>query len=112
MHTTGTSKARVESVSEPDAPKSFEERARFEDLLEFPTAFTFRVVAAALPRVARDATASLERMTGTTASVLSTQPSRTGKWSVYRIGTTVASADQIRAAYDMLAKIDGVRMVL
>ena len=99
-------------MSNPESPKSFEERARFEDLLDFPTAFTFRVVAAAIPRVARDATARLERMTGASASVLSTQPSRTGKWSVYRIETTVASADQIRDAYDMLAKIDGVRMVL
>ena len=99
-------------MSESDASKSFEERARFEDLLEFPTAFTFRVVAAAIPRVARDATASLERMTGASAKVVSTQPSRTGKWSVYRIETTVASASQIRSAYDMLAKIDGVRMVL
>ena len=99
-------------MSDPDAPKSFEERARFEDLLEFPTAFTFRVVAAALPGVVRDCTAQLERLTGEGAKLLSTKPSRTGKWSVYRIETTVSSADQIRVAYDLLAAVSGVRMVL
>ena len=63
-------------MSNPESPKSFEERARFEDLLDFPTAFTFRVVAAAIPRVARDATARLERMTGASASVLPMTKSR------------------------------------
>ena len=106
------SRPRGSAVSDSDAPKSFEERARFEDLLEFPTAFTFRVVAAASPRIAHDATACLERLTGGAAVVLSTKPSRTGKWSVYRLQATVASADDIRTAYDLLAKVSGVRMVL
>ena len=99
-------------MSESDAPKSFEERARFEDLLEFPTEFTFRVVAAASPMVSRDSMACLERLTGTSAHVLSTKPSRTGKWSVYRVQATVNSAAEIRTAYDLLAKVAGVRMVL
>ena len=99
-------------MSESDEAKTFEERARFEDLLEFPTEFTFRVVAAASPQVARDSTECLERLTGMSVSILSTNPSRTGKWSVYRVQATVASADQIRTAYDELAKVSDVRMVL
>ncbi len=87
-------------------------KARFEDLLEFPNAFTFRVVCAALPRAAANAVESLERLTGRSAAVVSTQPSRTGKWTVFRIQVEVANADQIRSAYTLLTELSGVRMVL
>lgn len=99
-------------MPDDQAPAKGEKQARFEDLLEFPTAFKFRVVCAALPKVAERATACLERITGSAASVVGTQPSRNGTWQVVRVETTVVSADQIRLAYDELAKVDGVRMVL
>jgi len=99
-------------VSASNEAEGGQKKARFEDLLEFPTSFVFRVVCAALPRVSADAVACLERLTGTSATVVSTNPSRTGKWTVYRIETTVHSADEVRTAYDQLAAVSGVRMVL
>jgi len=90
----------------------WDKKARFEDLLEFPNAYTFRVVCAALPRAEADTTACLERLTGQPARVVSTKPSRTGKWTVLRVQVEVASADQIRHAYTLLDALDGVRMVL
>lgn len=85
---------------------------RFEELLEFPTPYVFRVICASLPRAAQDATACLERLTGLPAHVDSRQPSRNGRWTVYRVSTVVASADQLRRAYALLGEVDGVRMVL
>lgn len=99
-------------MSATDDSPGAEKKARFEDLLDFPTAFTFRVVCAALPRMAEDAARCLERLTGEAAVLTSSQPSRTGKWTVHRIEATVHDADQIRAAYTELAALSGVRMVL
>jgi putative lipoic acid-binding regulatory protein len=87
-------------------------KARFEDLLDYPNAFTFRVVCAALPRAESDTTECLERLTGQSATIVSTQASRTGKWTVFRIQVEVATADQIRTAYTVLNELDCVRMVL
>jgi putative lipoic acid-binding regulatory protein len=99
-------------VGDSDSTPQAGKQARFEDLLEFPTDFTFRVVAASLPQMAATAIGTVERLTGSPGKLLSTQPSRNGKWTVYRIETTVASADQIRTAYQVLSDIPGVRMVL
>ena len=95
-----------------DKPSDWNQRARFEELLEFPTAYTFRVVCASLPRAQAGATDCLERLTGQPAQVLSTQASRTGKWTVLRVRVEVSSGDQIREGYALLTELDGVRMVL
>jgi putative lipoic acid-binding regulatory protein len=93
-------------------PGQDQKQARFEDLLDFPTEFKFRVVCEARPGIAAQVTACLERLTGSTAAVRSTQPSRNGTWTVYRVETVVQSAVQIRTAYSELAAVEGVRMVL
>ena len=95
-----------DSSSPPDR------QARFEDLLEFPNAYTFRVVCAVLPRAQANVIDCLERLTGRSATLRSTRASRTGKWTVLRVEVEVSSADQIRLAYTLLDELDGVRMVL
>lgn len=102
----------MSEVPPEDGPSVGETKARFEELLEFPNAFTFRVVCAALPRAKAMTIDCLEGLTGRVATLRSTQPSRTGKWTVLRVQVEVSSADQIRQAYTLLNDLDGVRMVL
>lgn len=87
-------------------------KPRFEELLEFPADYTFRVVGEDGPHYSRTVTDCVERVVGRACRVVSQQPSKTGKWLVVRVATTVHSADEIRAVYGALDGVPSVRMVL
>ena len=85
---------------------------RFEDLLEFPTDFTFRAVCEAEPNILADCRAAVAEILSRPVSKTATQPSRKGNYVVVRLTATVLDADEIRAVYAGLDAVDGVRMVL
>ena len=85
---------------------------RFEDLLEFPCLFVFRVVAASGEQTRKGCEQTLKAVLSRPAEAVEVKPSSKGTYQVIRLGVTVISADEIRALYDALNAVDGVRMVL
>ncbi len=84
---------------------------RFEDLLEFPTEFTLRVIGASGDLPARAAERA-ERMLGRAVLSVDTAQSREGNWVVARVTVRVESAPELRELYALLHGMEGVRMVL
>lgn len=85
---------------------------RFEELLEFPCLFVFRVVAHNGQQTRLACEAVLRDMLSRPAEGVEVKPSSKGNYQVIRLGVTVISADEIRALYTALNEVDGVRMVL
>ena len=85
---------------------------RFEELLEFPCLFVFRVVAHTGEQVRMACEAALQELLDRPAEGVEIKPSSKGNYQVIRIGVTVISADEIRALYAVFNDVDGVRMVL
>lgn len=85
---------------------------RFEELLDFPCTFVFRVVAHTGERTRTACEAVLQTLLARPAEGVEVKPSSKGNYQVIRLGVTVISADEIRALYTALNDVDGVRMVL
>jgi len=85
---------------------------RFEDSLDFPAAYTFRVVSDADEAICTLCVAVITEMLSRAPSRVVCQPSRSGTFAVYRITATVDAAEQIRAIYDTLIDVEGVRTLL
>ena len=85
---------------------------RFEELLEFPCLFVFRVVAHTGEQTRLACEAVLQDLLSRPAEGVEIKPSSKGNYQVIRLGVTVISADEIRALYTALNDVDGVRMVL
>ena len=85
---------------------------RFEELLEFPCLFVFRVVAPAGEQIRQACEAVLQDLLSRPAEGVEIKPSSKGNYQVIRIGVTVISADEIRALYTAFHEVEGVRMVL
>lgn len=85
---------------------------RIEDVLEFPCAFTFRIVADADDAIQTVCEATVVEITSHSVEETVVQKSRKGNFAVYRIRAMVDSADQIRAVYNTLVNIEGVRTLL
>ena len=83
---------------------------RFEDLLDFPCLFVFRVVAHQGARAACEE--KLREILSRPAEGVEIKPSSKGNYEVIRLGVTVISADEIRAVYAGMDTVEGVRMVL
>ena len=87
-------------------------RARFERLLDFPTLFVFRVVGVAREGFSTRCAAVAQEVIGRRIEALEVRPSSNGTYCSVRLGVMALSADELRAIYDALGKIDGVRLVL
>lgn len=84
----------------------------FEDLMEFPAQLTFRAVSSASAGVQAASEAALLAVLGRPADHVEIKESTGGKYWVIRLSATVENADEIRAAYQALHDVDGVRMVM
>ena len=87
-------------------------QARFEDLVEFPSLFVFRALGAASADLHQRCVRSVEQHLDRRVESVETAPSSKGAYVAVRVGVIVTSADEIRSTYDLLAKVEGIRMVL
>lgn len=83
-----------------------------EDLVEFPSTFTFRVVATSSDGLADRAAALVSDAVGRSHDTVEEQPSKNGNYRSVRVAVLVESAEEIRAAYAALKTIPGVKMLL
>ena len=84
-----------------------------EDLVAFPTRFTFKVVGHHTRAFSRDCLQAFRRVFGGERKVeLRTRLSSKAAYLSVTLVTTVESADELRAAYTALRGVDGVLTVL
>jgi len=83
-----------------------------DQLIEFPTSFTFRAVAATLPGLPQACAAAVEQALGRPVAEVTEQPSSKGKWTSVRITIEVQNADEVLSGYTALKAVDGVKMTL
>ncbi len=84
----------------------------FEDLLEFPARMTLRVMGVASPDLRERCLQRAERVSGRAVEAVESKASSKGNYVVHRLTLTSDSADQLRAVYEGLRSLDGVRLVL
>lgn len=85
---------------------------KLEDLVEFPAAFTFRVMGQASDDLPDRCAAALSAALGQAPDSVELRESAQGRYLAVRLGATVTSAEQIYAAYAALRGVEGVRLVL
>jgi putative lipoic acid-binding regulatory protein len=85
---------------------------RFEDLLEFPNFFVFRVIGAPGSAAGDGYLRCLRELLLRDAAVVGVQASAQGHYEVFRVSARVDSAAELRAAYAALGALPGVKMVL
>jgi len=88
------------------------DKPRFEELLEFPCLFVFRVIAEGGDGLKEACGAMVEETIMRSCDSMENQPSKKGNYQVIRIGVMVVSANEIRDLYTSLHSVTGVRMVL
>jgi putative lipoic acid-binding regulatory protein len=85
---------------------------KLSDLISFPSAFTFRVMAEAGPDLEARCQQALTAALGQPASGVESRPSSAGRYQAVRLTATVATPDEVYAVYAALQRVEGVRMVL
>lgn len=95
-----------ESATTPPSPPTLEE------LVDFPTEFTFRAVGPNGPGFAPQCEAAVYAALGRPADKVQQQASKGKAWVSVRLTVQLANADQARAVYHLLGKIQGVKMLL
>jgi putative lipoic acid-binding regulatory protein len=83
-----------------------------DELLCFPCAFTFRVVALDMPDLSRRCQAAVEAALGRSVQALEHQGSRSGRYGTVRVRAVVEEADEVHRAYAALGEIEGLKMLL
>jgi len=81
---------------------------QLEDLVEFPTPWTFRAVGATTPALEAQCRTAIEVSVGRQVQAVASQPSSKGRWTSVRVSVTVESADEVRDAYAALRGVEGV----
>lgn len=89
-----------------------EKSTSLDELIEFPTSFTFRAVAATLPGLPQACAEAVEKAIGRPVDGVSQKPSSKGKWTSVRVTAEVHNPDEVLAGYAALKAIDGVKMTL
>lgn len=84
---------------------------KLKDLLEFPCAFTFKVVGAKRDDLVEDVVAEVQKVA---KGDYNPSVKESGKGTYHSVSITLQAEniDQIETLYTTLSKIDGVRMVL
>jgi putative lipoic acid-binding regulatory protein len=83
-----------------------------EELLCFPCAFTFRVVALETSDLVARCQLIVEDALGRPVEAVEHQPSRTGRYGTVRVKATVHEADEVHRAYGALNDLEGLKMLL
>ena len=82
----------------------------FDELLTFPTAFIFRIIASNDHELQEQYQHALLSIFPTIENI-EALPSKSGKFSRIHITVTAENAQQIYAGYDVLKTCEGIRMV-
>ena len=82
----------------------------FDELLTFPTLLVFRIIAIDREGIVEDCKNTLMNVFDTIQAVESI-PSRTGRFARIHIGVMAVDAPQLYKGYEVLKKVDGIRMV-
>ncbi len=83
-----------------------------EELLAFPTDFTFRVVCRDADGLAERVREAVSNTLGRAPEAVDQQPSKKGTFRSVRVRTRVHDADEVRAVYAVLGDLPGVQMLL
>ena len=83
-----------------------------EELLEFPTSFTFRVVATERPDLEEDVVERVGRILDRPNLQVGRQASSRGSFTSIRVTAVVTTADEIRSVYASLQGVQGLHMLL
>ena len=83
----------------------------FEELMEFPTNFTFRLITYSNEEVVKECNKVLESIFGEIISS-ETLPSSSGRFSRLHITVYAKSAADLYSAYQALKFVDGIKMVI
>lgn len=83
-----------------------------DELLSFPCAFTFRVVALDSPDLASRCQAIVEQALGRPIEALAHHASRTGRYSTVRVKAQVHEPSEVHRAYGALGELHGLRLLL
>lgn len=83
-----------------------------EELVDFPSRFTFRVVAASAEGLAERCAGHVRLAIGREISEVIERPSAKGSYRAVRVVAVVESADEIRAAYAALGTEPGIKLLL
>ncbi len=83
-----------------------------DELIEFPCAFTFRVVALDSPDLSSHCQGLVEMALGRPIEGVEHTASRTGRYGTVRVKATVREADEVHRAYGALNEIAGLKMLL
>ncbi len=83
-----------------------------EDLVDFPTAFTFRVVAKASAELEGQVREIVEHSLQRPLLQIGAQESSGGKFLSVRATVTVVNADEIRVTYEALQSVEHLKMLL
>lgn len=81
---------------------------QLEDLVDFPTPWTFRAVGATTPTLLDQCAGAVAHSVGRGVEQIDSQPSSKGRWTAVRVKVMVESADEVRAAYAALKAVEGV----
>jgi len=83
-----------------------------EDLLEFPTRFTFRAMGVAEETLVERCAQVVLDVTGRSAESVDQRESAAGRYRSVHLTVWMDTADQIRAIFAGLRALQGVRLVL
>jgi uncharacterized protein len=89
-----------------------DDRQTLDQLLEFPAAFTFRVVALERQDLREHCQRTVEQILGRPVERVDEQPSRSGRYRTVRLAVTVHEGAEITRSYEALRDLEGVKMLL
>ncbi|MFT5583728.1 MAG: putative lipoic acid-binding regulatory protein [Cognaticolwellia sp.] len=82
------------------------------ELIDFPSAFTFRAVASARLSLAEECRSLVEGTIGRKADQVQVQASSKGAFSSVRVTIEVRTAEEVIGAYGALKGLDGLKLLL
>jgi putative lipoic acid-binding regulatory protein len=88
------------------------EHPSIDDLVDFPSVFTFRVVARATDTLKGQVKEIVEKCLSRPAMNVGTQASSSAKFASIRVTVTVIDADEIRDTYAALREVPDLKMLL
>ena len=88
------------------------DKPRLEDLVDFPSVFTFRIVARSSESLRMTCRDLVEGTLGREARDVQEQPSKNGSFTSVRVAATVETADEIRSVYQALQQVEGLQLLL
>ena len=87
-------------------------RPKLEEILQFPTTFTFQVIAVHTDVLVEQCVAIVERVLDRRVMQVAEHASSAARYRAVRVTTTVISADEVRAVYAELNTVPDLKLLL